>query len=257
MVSTMHWIICKKNKLGFILLIVSFLMMSSCAKTLVDCFVSTGTIKTDDRETGSFSSIRLENNIDIFLCQDTFCHVKIECGSGLIENIKTEIREGRLRIWNTNKCNWVRDLDPQIKAYVYYTAIDDIEYASIGDLITLDTLRARNFTINIRDGAGNINLMVNMDTAYFSDHTGTADIKLSGKVKAQYIYKNGVGPLNALGLKSSYTYVNNHNTNDCFVNVKDHLEARIDYSGNIYYSGHPPEIISWINGKGKLIEWTK
>ena len=228
---------------------------TGCSKDFCDCFTATRSLKTIDRNTGFFTSVRIEDNINVVLLKDTFCHVTLACGSGIIDHIKTEVTDNRLRLWNNSTCNWVRDLDPQIIANVYYTTLEEISYSATGKVSTEDTLKEQKFTLNVRDGAGSIQLKVNVDTAWFNQHDGATDINLSGKVNAQYIYNNGLGPVNALNLKSLFTFVNNRGTNDCFVQVQDHLEARIEYCGNIYYLGNPQVIISWIEGSGKLLPY--
>lgn len=233
------------------------MFLTSCSKNLCDCLESTGSLSTEERAINEFTSIRTEDNINLILCRDTVCHVSVECGAGLIKDIHTGVEGGRLRIRNTNRCNWVRDLDPVIKVYVFYKKLEELDYSSTGNISTRDTLKSERFTLNVRDGAGSINMVVNIDTAFFNEHEGTADISLFGKVKAQYIYNNGLGPVNALGLASFYSFVHNRGTNDCFVKVSDRLEANIEYYGNIYYLGDPPVIISWITGEGKLIPYAK
>ncbi|MHC1708473.1 MAG: head GIN domain-containing protein [Bacteroidales bacterium] len=238
-----------------VVFLVQALALFSCSKELSDCFKGKGDKTVREKEVGYFRSVRLENNINMVLHQDTFCHVRIECGSGILEDIKTEVEQGKLRIWNNSSCNWVRDLNPQINIHVYYISLEQIDYSSTGLITCEDSIIEQKFTLDVRDGAGSIDLKANIDTGFFNQHDGVADITLSGKVNAQFIYNNGLGPINALGMESKYTYVNNRGTNDCYVNVSEHLEAKIEYFGNVYYIGNPPVIITWIEGSGNLIKY--
>jgi hypothetical protein len=244
-----------KNKLIIILVLFVQLLLCSCSKDLCDCLKGTGALTTEERYPGDFNSVRTEDNINLILFRDSACRIIVECGSGIINDIHTEVEDGWLRLWNSSSCNWVRDLDPKINVYVYSSILDTLSYSSYGDVITPDTLTVKRFTLEVRDGSGSIDLKIKADTAYFNQHDGAADVTLSGKVQSQYIYNNGLGPINALGLEASFTYINSRGTNDCFVNATDHLEARIEYIGNIYYSGNPPVLITWILGDGQLLPY--
>ncbi len=235
---------------GLLLISMGFI---SCSKDLGDCLKGHGITMEETRITPGFSSVRLEDNIDLVLIQDSICMVKISAGEGIIGDILTEVSNGWLRIRNINQCNWVRKLNPAITATVHFIRLDTLNYAAIGDVSTPDTIRAGTFTLEIRDGAGSIRLLLQADTAFINEHDGTSDIHIAGRAGRQYAFMNGYGPLMAGDFHTEFTYIHSLRTNDSYIRAWKELEARIEASGNIYCKGNPWHIVTWITGSGQLI----
>ncbi|HRY33234.1 MAG TPA: DUF2807 domain-containing protein [Bacteroidales bacterium] len=224
----------------------------SCSKDLGDCLKGQGKTREEIRLTSPFTSVRLEDNIDLVLVRDSICMVRISAGEGIIGDILTEVRDGWLKIRNINHCNWVRKLNPAITAMVHYISLDTLNYAGVGNVSTLDTIRAGTFTLEIRDGAGSICLLLVADTAFINEHDGTSDIHLAGRADRQYAFINGYGPLMAYDFQTNFTYIHSLRTNDCYIRARQQVEARIEASGNVYCKGNPWHIVTWITGSGQL-----
>ena len=53
-------------------------------------------------------------------------------------------------------------------------------------------------------------------------------------------------------LKNDSCLVDHRGIGDVYVNTKEWFKVSIDNIGNVYYSGNP-EVLSYVNGSGKLI----
>ncbi len=243
-----------KNQL--IILLIAILSLTSCKKNGVsNCFVSTGEITMDNRSINSFNSILLKDNVNLILKKADSNSIIVEAGKNLISGVKTDVGEnGVLEIRNDNSCNWIRSYKSPINVYLHYKVIDSIDYNSIGDVTTENVLVTDSLWIMAHEGAGQINMDVDVSTLYCSLHYGTLDIILRGKAGVSYIYSASFGFINTLDMESDYMYINNRSSNDIYVRAKTHIGATIDNIGNIYYAGNPITVSFNKNGKGELIE---
>ncbi|PLW94636.1 MAG: hypothetical protein C0591_12310 [Marinilabiliales bacterium] len=237
------------------IIILFILFTTSCEKNSVgDCFKSTGPITIVDRQVSGFHTIMLKDNIDLELKSSNTNHLAIEAGSNLLSKIKTEVIDSVLIIENNNSCNWVRNYDSPLKAYLDFTTLDTIEYRSIGNISSNDTIRLNNLVINVREGAGEIDFIVHAAIIFCNIHYGTAEIRLRGRSKVCFVYSNSFGLVDNLELNSDQLYINNKSSNDVYVHANNVLEATIENIGSIYYTGNPYHLTLNQFGSGELIK---
>src|SRR5687767_8835474 len=107
----------------------------SCGEDhMLDCLKSTGSITSDNRNLEAFHTMQVEDNVDVWIIPDSETFVEVKAGSNLIENVTTEVSNGRLTIRNINKCNWVRDYDKPVEAWVHTPLFRNIYHLGSGKL---------------------------------------------------------------------------------------------------------------------------
>lgn len=238
-----------------ILLTMSGLLLDSCKKDhYFDFLKSTGKIITVQRPiTGDFTAVKLENNIDLVLTQGPSYSITIEGGENLLPGIDSEIKDSILTFRNNNTFNWVRSYDKKITARVTAPHFLRILYESTGTLTNTDTIHEDSIFVQSYGGSGYIILCIKANTSHLALTRGSADLNISGISGSNFIFAGSYGPFRCQELHTLNTYMNNSGTNDCYINVANHLEYEIKGLGNIYYAGHPPQISGTITGAGKLI----
>ncbi len=243
------------QKIWILLLVLAGLLLSCEKSPLSDCFNSTGPITTVEREVDNFNSILLRHNVNLHLRQAGKNKITVKAGSNLMKKIRTEVNEnGQLEIRNDNSCNWVRSFEIPIDVYLDFVKLDSIEYRSVGDLLSEETLFLDTLKLDVLEGAGKIELQLNARIIYCGMPNGTADVVLKGFCQISYLYTTGLGRIDNRGLHSKYVYVNNKSSNDVYLQATVELGATIENIGNIYYSGNPPVINLNQIGTGKLIK---
>ncbi len=237
--------------LPFILL----LPVSSCSD-LGDCFKGTGPLTTEERSLPKITYLELHNNVDVVYHYDSVYHLRVTAGENLIDKISTTVDGERLVIKNKNKCNWVRSFDPKLVVEVWAPYLEEIlvENAS-GDVTFADSNTVYSFMFNSYGSIGTYTLKMNSAHAYLKDHTGPADMRVTGKSTELYIWNAGDGKLDALHLDVENATVHNRGSNSVYVNATHYLECYLTSIGNIYYTGHPTEISSAVESSGKLIPY--
>ncbi len=232
-------------------------MLSSCNKDEgFDCFKSTGSIITEDREVGNVNHIELHNNINLYLTQDTIkdARLVVEAGENLLSKILTDTHENTLVIRNQNTCNWVRSFEKPINVYLSLPRIDSIMYRSSGDLVSMNTITNDSIKLDVWEGAGSIILDIQTIKSEFYIHYGTAYVEITGHSSVNFIASLSHGQVNCLGLQTGYTYMRTTSPNDCYVNASTVLSVEIDNIGNVYYKGDPSDLSIFGSGSGSLIK---
>ena len=238
-----------------ILLTVLLLTLISCSKdNLFDCFKGAGKTVKEERNTSHFSGIYLRNNLNLILIQDSTTKVIVEAGKNIQDGIKIKVINNMLDISNENKCNWVRSYDNPMNVYVHFKKLDSLNYSSSGDVNCSNPWKNNSITVNVFEGGGSINLLLDTYKSKFNIKYGTSDVSISGKSQVNTISSSGYGPVNCSNLHTVFTYIHNASTNNCFVYATYHLDVKISNVGNIYYKGNPQTISENITGSGKLIK---
>ena len=244
------------NNTKLLVLSLISLVLSSCGKQdLCDCLKSTGEMQEEIRISSDFNSIELRDNVDLYLRQDSICTIKVVAGENLIKGIITDCLNGSLMIRNTNSCNWVRNMGNPVSVYISVPDLTRLTYKAYGNIITEDTLRMQELRIDVVDGSGSLFLWLRNSVTRLNMHEGVVDVQLSGRTGVSYIYNHGIGPVDALNLKSDITFITNNSIGNSYVHVLNMLDARIEYHSNIYYRGNPSGITASITGSGQLIPY--
>jgi hypothetical protein len=242
-------------KMQIKLLFLSALLLLFGCKKSCDCMKSTGSISIEERNLSPINSINVKNNVDVKFHYSNDYKLTVRGGSNLLEKIETRIENGTLYIRNKNKCNWVRNFNPELEVNVWLPELSLIyvEDAS-ADIVFEDTIPIKNFRLDSFSSIGNYKLKLKGEIATLAIHNGAADLDALGSVGTLYLYGVGYGKLNCEQLKTLNTYTDNQGTNDFYVNALNTLEVKISGSGNIYYKGNPPNIVKREYGSGKLIQ---
>lgn len=237
------------------LLIVVSLLLVSCEKgQLLDFAKRTGKTVTVSRPVEDvFTKIYLNDDVNLVITQGPAYDIQLEGGENLLSGIKTTIKDSTLTIRNNNTFNWLRSYDYKITAYVTLPDLLDLRYEATSTVTNTDTLRGDSLFVVSTGGSGYINMLVDYNSTHFSINNGSVDMNISGKSGVNYIFSNGYGPFHCGDLKTTFTYISNFSSNDCYINVDYLLEYKIKGLGNIYYKGNPVLVPVILSGEGKLI----
>jgi hypothetical protein len=236
----------------FLLLLLCCFAVSCGKDHEFDCLKSTGKTTRETRSLATFSRIRLDDNINLYLRTDTTCFAEVEAGENLLDGIITEVENGTLYLRNENRCNWVRNFRKPVNVTVGLGQPELISYYGYGDIRSLDTIRQHDFTFDCWNGSGSIRLLLNTDRSYLRIHIGRADLQAAGRSNVSFVYLNDVGVIDNRALSTDLCYLRTKSTGDCRVRTERELEATVDYTGNVYYSGNPFRVVVSGNGTGQV-----
>lgn len=244
-----------KRTVAIIYSIFLTLLFGGCEKSpLCDCLKSNGKEITETRNTEPFHYIEMRNKINLYLHNAAEYKIEVIAGKNMIEKVTTEVENGILKIDNENKCNWVRDFDNRFDVHLYVPYIDTIEvFESSGNIYFVDTLEVERFSFQSWSSTGDYFLKINTGTSYYALQTGPASLTLSGKGSVTYMWNQGQGVYDASAFTTDDIYCTNRSMNHMYVTPNIRLYSKIEFSGNIYYSGNPTDVQLERYGSGEYI----
>jgi len=228
------------KKTWSVLFFVSFLIhfLPSCQNS-AQPWESFGDITTETRTLGSFHGLDVNQDIELFITQDSTkpTHIEITYGKNVIPGITTEITNGVLSIKNSNKAKWLRKLNIQPRCTLNLHQIDDIHLEGNAKVICSDTLynQAIHCTVNSVEDQ---NLLV-FCGQFYGGVTNSSNVKLSGQATIFSWSCEKGGGLDASKLRSDDVYLYHFTIKDVFVNPSKQFDANLFNSGNAYYFTTP------------------
>ena len=214
--------------------------LSSCNKALFDA----GDMVTNEiRIDSMFTTIDVENIFDITLVNDTVNKVLVTCGENLQSYVSIKARGGILYFNHSAKQNWSRNYK-KIKLEVHLTFGPRIDIHEPISLKTKGVFKADYFALIDfwKVSEVDIDVDVNFCGIYMSsDNFGY--FKVKGKAQTADIWGWGSAYVMADSLVTQNCHVKQRGMADVYVNVTGQLSVSLEFSGDVYYTGNPTEVI--------------
>jgi len=240
----------------FYLFLIFFSGLLSCKKeNMCDCVKSSGPRNVIYHDVKGFTFLEVKDKMNVYLTQGPEFEVRVEAGRNLQPLIKAELDGKTLRVFNTNRCNWVRGYKQEIDVYITAPYFEHIMHRGVGPIKSLNTITQDLLTCKTAN-SGEIRLDLNTDMILCSAH-GNGDIYLTGRVHSLHNDYTGTNYLYAADLKvDSYIYLHSVSIGHAYVNapLNGQMDILMEKDGNIYYKGNPSRINLTKNGKGNLIK---
>ncbi|MDA0784031.1 MAG: DUF2807 domain-containing protein [Bacteroidetes bacterium] len=229
----------QKNHWSVFIFALFFIQFFSACQNSVQPWESFGDITSETRTLGSFHGLDVNQDIELFITQDSTkpAHVEITYGKNVIPGITTEITNGVLSIKNSNKAKWLRKLNIQPKCTLNLHQIDNIHLEGNAKVICIDTLysQAIHCTVNSVEDQ---NLLV-FCGQFYGGVMNSSNVKLSGQATIFSWSCEKGGGLDATDLRSDDVYLYHFTIKDVFVNPSKQFDAHLFNSGNAYYFATP------------------
>lgn len=194
-----------------------------------------GEIKTEKRSVSDFDKISIAGNFEVELVKGNEGEITITSDENIIEYIKTEVENGKLKIAPKDRYN----LRPTsgIKMIVTFEDFEKIALAGSGSVVSDNTIKGSELKLSLA-GSGTIDLKID-NTNTNTSVAGSGKLKLAGNTSNLKVSVAGSGDLKALELKASIVKVSIAGSGDVKVHAEDEIHASIAGSGDVVYSGNP------------------
>lgn len=231
------------------------LTMFSCKKeNMCDCVKSSGKENVIYRDLRDFTCIDTKDKMEFYITQGPEYEVRVEAGENLQKLIKTELDGETLKVFNTNRCNWVRGYKNAIRVYITAPYFKHIKNGSVGTIQSTNTITQDDISVRI-ENSGDVKLDLNTQRFFGSVH-GNGDIYLTGTTKDLMSNYTGTNYLYASQLTvTSYIYLHSISIGHAYVKAPENglMDIVLDRNGDVHYTGNPNTIHLTKNGKGDLI----
>lgn len=232
-------------------IIVILFFFTACKKeNACDCIKRTGKIITEKRSLEDFDKILVENNLNVFITQDSIFEIIVEAGENIAPLIKTEVRNKTLICKNVNRCNWARSYDKPLNIFIKMPYIKYITSNGTGNITSLNTITTDIIDLQTKNSG---NIILNASSKQILSHMhGSGDVTLTGYTDEHLCDIGGTGFLYCDALKTNYTYLHTFTLGLCYVYATDLLICNIDRKGDVYCYGNPKTVKYSSKSSGKL-----
>jgi hypothetical protein len=218
------------NKIITSLLLIGCFSFSYAQKTVIN------DANAQQRTIGSFSSINISGGIDLYLSQGNEEGIAVSASDRkYIADIKTDVRNGELKIWYAPQNKSWKTGNRKLKAYVSFKDISSLKASGASDVILSGAVNLDKLNIEISgasDFRGELqvkNLTVNQ--------SGASDATISGKVTQLSVHASGASDMEAYKLESENCSARASGASDIRITVNKELTATANGASSIHYRG--------------------
>jgi hypothetical protein len=220
--------------LGLLVISLTTLIINQLvASDKYDCIRGNGNVSTSERALTGFQKVDVKGSFEVIIIKSNNFNVKIESDENLIENIKTEVKEGKLLISNTKSICGSKDL----KITVYMPELNSISCSGASVVKSNDDFESEKFEIK-SSGASEISAKINAKLLV-SKFSGASSVKLRGKADTHAVESTGASSLKATELEVNNYAIDSRGASDCKINVIKELAVTSSGASDIKYIGDP------------------
>lgn len=215
----------------FILIIIILMQGQSCINGK-----NYGPMVKESREVSDFEAIEVSHGIDVYLTMGSKEELEVEAPEDLMEELITEVKGGKLRIYFDRTINWNNKTTIHVKA----KKIKRISTSGGSDLVGENILKSKNLYLETSGGS---DIKLEVDVKKLEANTsGGSDIEISGYAGHVQATSSGGSDLKAFDLTTLVANLEASGGSDIKITVEDELQARASGGADIEYMGNPQKV---------------
>ncbi len=221
------------KKVLLISLMIIPVFLSSCILDMKPVITGNRDVVTETREVKNFEHLKVSTGLKVYITFGVELSLKVEADKNLHEIIKTEVDNGRLKVFTEENIRKAKAKN----IYITVPELRSIGVSSAGTVLSKNILKTDEIEIKV-SSAGKLELQVeakNLDVEVSS----SGKVILSGKVEDLDVNVSSAGKLEAFDLISQSCKVNASSAGHVSVNVEQKLNAQASSAGSITYKGDP------------------
>jgi len=215
----------------FLLLMMASTILANAQKTIVN------DANAEKRNVPGFNGVNVSGGIDIYLTQGNEDGIAVSASEPKYrDRIKTEVRDGILKIWyDSEGLNWGTG-SKKLRAYISFKNINRLHASGSSDVYINGTLKATDLSIGLA-GSSDLKGVVEVENLK-ATMSGASDITISGKVGFLNIDASGSSDFKDYDLVVQNCDANLSGSSDVQVTVEKELNATASGSSDIRYRGN-------------------
>ena len=201
-------------------------------------------VETDVSE--SFQGVNISGPFEVVLIQGDHSDLDIQADSKTAPHIKSEVKNGVLKIWMDKK---VRNAD-DIKLTITNPVFEQIDVHGAAEIHSGNILRSESLDMDV---SGACEVEMEMEVAAFEANvSGAGDLDLTGSASNIEISISGAGNIEAADLEADRVEISISGAGHAQVHANEELDVSISGVGSVSYAGEPGTIKKRISGMGSL-----
>jgi hypothetical protein len=189
------------------------------------------------RNVGSFHSIQISHAIDVVLKQGNEEAVVVSASEAKYrDQIKTEVKDGVLRIWYETKGlpKWNKD-NPRLKAYISLKQLEALTVSGACDVKVDGILKGKKLKIHL-SGASQFKGELVYDELVM-EQSGASDSNVKGKVTDLFINASGASDFKGFDLLTVNCSAEASGASDIKITVSKDLKIQSSGASDVEYKG--------------------
>jgi hypothetical protein len=186
------------------------------------------------RDVSSFTAIEVSGGIDLYLSPGTEAVVVSAAETKYRDRIRTEVKNGVLKIWYDNSGLSV-GFNKHLKAYVSFKQLDILSASGGSDVDVDGSIDTKKLILGLSGGA-DFNGKINT-TEFVADISGGSDLSVSGKTNSADITSSGGSDFKGYNLTTETCKVSTSGGSDVYVTVNKKLTAKASGGSDVHYKG--------------------
>ena len=192
-----------------------------------------GNMQTQDRKVSGFEGINVGGGFTVELTQGNKESLRLEAEENLLSNIKTEVRNGVLHIYNEDGVTSSKDM----KAYITIQELNSMEISGGVKVIGKSPFRSDALKLDL-SGASNVKL--DIDTKELkADMSGASKVELTGKAGEVDMNLSGASKVEAADLQAKNVKVEASGASKVKLYATESLDIDASGASFVYYKGSP------------------
>lgn len=215
------------------------------------CNFPAGAQEKETRNVDEFHSVSLSIAGTVYIKQGDRQKLVLEADEDDLEDIETDVRNGRLIIRHEGSSRWFRTSSRKdVTIYITMEDVEGLSVSSSGHIYGESTLKGDDMTFSV-SGSGKIDVEIDANdiTGRIS---GSGKIEIAGSADESSYSISGSGKILAGDLKSNKAKAKISGSGSMEVYAVDLVDASISGSGSVYYRGEPDKVYSHSSGSGKV-----
>ena len=209
--------------------------------------------QVQDRHLSGFSSIKLSASFDVYITQGNIGSVKVQAPANKQNAIKTSVNNGVLTIttdhnYSNSGDEWGND--KQTRIYVVVKSINAIAVNGSGNVNFDKGLVAAQLNLSVT-GSGDVKGRIDTKTLN-AQIAGSGDVAIIGKATTVNVAISGSGDYRCKELITQHTAISLSGSGDAEVHADSRLDAVLNGSGDIRYTGAATQVSTSKNGSGDI-----
>lgn len=185
-----------------------------------------------------FTGIRASGGIELYLSQSNQPAVAVSAAeSRFRDNIKTEVRDGILRIWyDDDKLGWLRG-DKKLRAYISFDQLESLDVSGACGINLQNKLKLGSLSLKLSgacDIKGDVEVM-NMNL----ELNGASDVKLSGSIENLKLDCSGASDIKSYDLVVQNCVAHISGASDVKITISNSVSASASGASSLKYKGNP------------------
>lgn len=192
-----------------------------------------GNMQTQDRNVSDFEGIDVSGGFTVEVTQGNKESLRLEAEENLLSNIKTEVRNGVLHIYNEDGVTTNKGM----KAYITMRELNSMDISGGVKVIGKSAFRTDALKLDM-SGASNVKLDINTKELK-ADMSGASKIELAGKADEVDMNMSGASKVEAADLQAKNVKVEASGASKVKVHATESLDIDASGATSVYYKGSP------------------